>query len=207
MRRRATTGRRSRAHGGLPPRIRIIPPREPFDFEELDPVTRHWMLLEWHAEQSQPNPFRSPRLTDEGWLAWVPSTEIAIREGDEVSLAESMTDPSFWHQWEPTVRGGRKVARDRHLQLANTEFGTIYVRGLARRLLEEGESFCQVYRAAPAGEAREQCRHLEEQVFPVKQIYDSHRAAYWPEPGDPMALSIPVGPNCHHLIRRFTQDN
>jgi hypothetical protein len=102
-----------------------------------------------------------------------------------------------------TRRGARKVPFDAARQLAITEFGTFYVRGLARRLLDEGDTHCQVYRAAPAREPRGECGHLEEHVLPLELIYSGHRAHYWPPPGNANVLSIPVGPNCHHSIRRY----
>jgi hypothetical protein len=42
----------------------------------------------------------------------------------------------------------------------------------------------------------------EGRIVDVKTIYDNHRARYWPEPGDREAFSIPVGPGCHHMIKR-----
>lgn len=202
MRQRSQTRRRPKLGGGASTRLRSAPTRRSFHFEELDEVTRDWMLLEFREEQRLPHPYRSNRLTDAGLEAWIPIMEIAISEGDETSLAESLRQPSMLRNREPYKKGYRAVPWDAHYSLAITEFNTWYVRGLARRLIEEGVPYCEAYRAAPASEPRAECEHLEEQVFLVQHIYEGHRARYWPEPGDQTALSIPVGVNCHHTIRR-----
>ncbi len=203
MRRRVRTRGGSIGGVGLSARPRLVAPRKPFTFEELNERTRDWMLLEFLAEQSQISPYRSPRLTSAGLAAWVPLMEIAIREGNEVSLAESLRNPRFWHKQEPYKKGMRTVPWDAYQTLAITEFNTWYVRGLARLLIDEGVPYCQMYRAAPAAEPRPECGHLEEQVFLVRHVYDGHRARYWPEPGNQASLSIPIGFNCHHTIRRY----
>lgn len=88
-------------------------------------------------------------------------------------------------------------------RLALTEFSTWYVRGFAKRLLDEGVAQCQVYRGAQPKWEPGECADHEGRVVPVQSIYDSHRARYWPEPGDAAAFSIPFGPSCHHVIRRM----
>jgi hypothetical protein len=92
-------------------------------------------------------------------------------------------------------------------RLAVTEFNTWYVRGLAKRLLDEGVTQCQVYRAALPKWEPADCTKHEGQAYPVKDVYDGHRAKYWPEPRNPNAFSIPAGPSCHHTIRRPLKSN
>lgn len=187
---------------------RSIPaPRERFAFDDLDSTTRDYMLREFISEHQGGNPYLSPRLSREGLAAWVPLMEIAIREGDEQSLAESLRDPTYWVMFEMTRKGPRNLPWDKHYQLAVTEFNTIYVRGLSRLLLDEGEVYCEVYRAAPARDDRPECARLEGNLLLLDDVYSGHRARYWPDPGDPTAFSIPTGPNCHHTIRRIRKDH
>ncbi len=177
-----------------------------FQFEELDAKTREYMLLEFRAEEAG-NPYRSAVLSPGGREAFPKAMGEAITGGNEETLAQALSNPTFWKPTESRHRKGVPyeasvnpvVAAER---LARTEFNTCYVRGFARRMMEEQEKFCQVYRAAPAWEPRAECLTHENQVYPVKDIYEGHRARYWPPPGNPNALSIPVGPNCHHTIRR-----
>lgn len=178
-----------------------------FRFEELDDTTRRWMLQEFEAEEANA-PYRSPRLSARGLLEFPRLMRAAIERGTEVSLIDDLSRPEYWNAWGLFVRQGKTHKRAINPAkaaeaLGLTEFNTWYVRGLARRLLEEGEESCQVYRAAPAWEPRAECLQHDGQVYPVKTIYDGHRARYWPAPENPGVLSIPVGTNCHHTIRRF----
>jgi hypothetical protein len=182
-----------------------------FHFEELDAITRKWMLEEFLSEQRNPDSYRSPRLTSTGLTAFPLHMEAAIKDGDESSLAYALSDSDYWLSHE-LGRRGTKVFRKRidpevaARMLAFAEFNTWYVRGLARRLTEENVPKCQVYRAAHAFSPRGECLQHEEQIYDVKEIYDGHRARYWPDPGNPSAFSIPVGTNCHHSIRRWSEN-
>jgi hypothetical protein len=166
------------------------------------------MLHEFQAEEQSGNPYRSSRLSSSGIKIFPIEMENAIRGGDEVSLAHALSSPAYWQPLETYMRGGTRHSRRINPIkaaefLANTEFNTWYVRGFARRLIEEGEESCQIYRAAIAWQPRGECLQHEDQIYSVRKIYEGHRARYWPPPGNPNALSIPVGTNCHHSIRRI----
>ncbi|MBM4241783.1 MAG: hypothetical protein FJ150_09015 [Euryarchaeota archaeon] len=178
-----------------------------YNFEELDEITRKWMLEEFQDEEKSGNPYRSSRLSSIGLKVFPNEMEKAIKEGNEKTLALALYDPKYWKTSETYPRGNkihtRKINPIKAAEfLAYTEFNTWYVRGFARRLLEEGEEFCQVYRAAPAWKPRAECLTHENQIYKVKKIYEGHRARYWPKPGDETAFCIPVGTNCHHSIKR-----
>jgi hypothetical protein len=132
----------------------------------------------------------------------------ALVEGNEISLTQALTVASLWSPTRESHRNGRVHISPRTdvesdaLRLAHTEFLTWYVRGFARRLIDEGEEDCVVYRAAPAWEPRAECLAHEGRTFSVRAIYTGHRVRYWPPPGRPEAFSIPAGPECHHAIRR-----
>jgi len=178
-----------------------------YEFEELDSVTRKWMLEEWEAEQSRLAPFRSTRLSPGGLAVVANHMRDAVVAGNEKTLAAGLADPALWVSAEPYERSGRQRYRTVNPQkaaefFAGTEFLTWYVRGFARRLLEERETYCVVYRVAPAWEPRDECLAHEGQRYAVRDVYDGHRARYWPPPGSAAAFSIPTGTNCHHAIRR-----
>lgn len=179
-----------------------------YNFEELDEITRKWMLEEFLSEERAGKPYRSPRLSPLGLQVFPKEMEKAIQEGNEETLAQALSNPAYWQSTETYQRGGTTYTRGinpiKAAQfLAYTEFNTWYVRGFARRLIEEGEERCQVYRAALAWEPRGECLKHEGKNYEVKEIYDGHRVRYWPPPGNPNVLSIPVGTNCHHSIRRM----
>jgi hypothetical protein len=174
-------------------------------FEELDTVTRKWMLEEFKAEESS-HPYRSPSLSKAGQTLFPIELDEAIREGDDESLAKVMSNPLYWVEFEPSPLGGvrRTEPAKAALDLARQEFNTWYVRGLARRLLGEGEEFCQVYLAEDEVQD-DDCTLYQNKVFRVRFVYNGHRAKYWPKENRE-AFSIPCGPACRHTIRRLPAD-
>ncbi len=76
----------------------------------------------------------------------------AIERGDESTLRHSISRPEYWRL---VGKAGRRVSIAHAAErLAVTEVNTWYVRGLAARLMDEGEEYCEVYRAAPATNPR-----------------------------------------------------
>jgi hypothetical protein len=180
-------------------------------YEELDRTTREYMLKEFEAEQAGGNPYRIKTLSAQGLGVFPQLMRDSILNGNEITLAESLTDESYWEPYETyTKRDGARGPRRRNIRqaaerLALTEFSTWYVRGFARRLLDEGVKKCQVYRGAQPKREPGECTEHEGLIIDVETIYNSHRARYWPEPGDPNAFAIPFTPGCHHVIRRVQE--
>jgi len=177
-------------------------------YTELSPKVRAMMLEEFRNEQARPNPYRPKVLTEIGELLFCKIMEEYLAKGDEVGLAIALSPTRYWIE-----RGVRNTkngpvpyvlpAATRAKTFALTDFNTWYVRGLCRVLLEEGIAVCEVYRAEHAYEPRGECRSLEGVVLAVEEVYKGHRARYHPEDTrNQTALTIPVGPNCHHSIRR-----
>ena len=165
--------------------------RMAMNFEALDEVTRRCMLQEFSAA---------------GRAAFPEMMREAINRGNEETLGAALNRADLWNGMETYERNG--VFRERRInvrqaseRLALTEFNTWYVRGLSRRLIDEGVTHCQAYRAAQPKWEPADCTAQENRVFTVREIYDGHRARYWPV-GNENAVSIPFGPGCHHTIRR-----
>ncbi len=177
------------------------------NYEELDIKTREYMLAEFDKEQSSATPFKSKALSAQGRIALPELMKRAITSGNEVSLCQSLNVPMYWDPQEEYTRNGVTRNRQRNIRqsaerLSLTEFSTWYVRGLAKRLGDEGATTCQVYRGElPKWEPGE-CASHEGQIVSVQEIYNNHRARYFPEPGNKDVYSIPFGPGCHHVIRR-----
>ena len=179
------------------------------NFEELDDATRRCMLEEFELEMAGDNPYFGQNLSLRGREIFPELMSEAIQRGNEETLAAALNRTALWNSAEQYVRQG--VIHERRInvqqqseRLALTEFNTWYVRGLARRLLNEGETQCQVYRAAiPKWGEPAACQEHEGEVFPLRSIYEGHRTRYWPTQ-NLEALSIPFAPNCHHTIRRVT---
>jgi len=142
-------------------------------------------------------------MTELGKSEFPSIMEKAILEGNEVTLAIDLANPKFWLPYINTKTGERKLdPKVASKLLALTEFNTWYVRGFSRRLKEEGVEFCEVYRAAPAEKPRPECLDHDGEKFKVIEVYNGHRARYHPIENK-SAFSIPIGPNCHHTIRRL----
>lgn len=177
------------------------------NYAELDEKTRGIMLSEFDFEEAGGTPYRSKALSSRGRQVFSQLMRDAIKHGTEVTLSNALKDATLWEPMEPYVRDGVSRERKRNIQqaserLALTEFSTWYVRGLARRLLDDGVKTCQVYRGAQPKWESGECSEHEGRIIDVKTIYDNHRARYWPEPGNKDAFSIPFGPSCHHVIKR-----
>ena len=186
--------------------------RKMYEFEELDEITRKWMLNEYLKEESSSMPYRSNRLTELGGNVFPKEMERAIREGNEESLAKALSESKYWLPSETYERNGKICSRrinpiSAAQFLANTEFNTWYTRGFARRLIEEGQEDCQVVRVAQASNPRNECSSHENKKYKVQDIYKGHRVRYWPPPGIPDSFSIPSGTNCHHSIKRISKSN
>lgn len=179
------------------------------NFEELDQTTRRWMLDEFNAEQSKISHFEPTEFNPVGLTAFPDLVRQSIQHGDIISLAAFLSNTSYWKPTRTYYRQGKPITQridpiTSAQRLAHSEFTTWYTRGMARKLKEEGITQCQVYRADSAVQPKCECTSLEGTTILVDQIYDGHRAKYFPTP-NPGAFSIPSSPFCHHTIRRLTE--
>lgn len=176
------------------------------DFEDLDPTTRKWMVSEFDAEQLEEKHFQPKDMTPKG-LEEFPKLMRKALESDSIeSLTANLAEPSLWNQTTTQNRKGKIIPIKINpttwaKRLAHSEFTTWYTRGLAKRLMEEKETECQIYRADSAAQQNCECTKMEEKIVPLKKIYDGHRAKYFPK-DNPSAFSIPSVSYCHHTIRR-----
>lgn len=177
------------------------------NFEELDETTRKYMLQEFQAEEKSGNPYRSDTMTAEGLSNVVQIVEKALTEGNEITLARDLARPSYWKPTTTSHRGNTVYQRKINPETAASvfalgEFNTWYVRGLAKKLMEEGQTLCEIYRAESAAQPRCECSVYEGKPIELSKIYAGHRVKYHPVKNN-SAFSIPSGPNCHHAIRRI----
>src|SRR5437016_1330879 len=99
-------------------------------FEELDSVTRRWMLSALIEEEASTSPYRSKVLSSEGLFAFPEMVRGAIEQGTEVDLATSLGVQKYWNLTEGSSK--RVNYRQAANRLAVVEFNTWYVRGLCR---------------------------------------------------------------------------
>jgi len=178
------------------------------NFEELDKKTRKYMLEEFEKEQKSETPYISKRLSELGKRKFIELMKEAIENGDDEQLVRALSEPSYWNEDEGyTTKQGMISRRNiNYLQAAEqlgfSEFNTWYVRGLAKKLMDEGIKKCQIYRAKQPKWEPADCSVHEGQIVDVKIIYNGHRAKYWPIKNNSV-FSIPAQPGCHHSIRRI----
>lgn len=178
----------------------------PLYLPDLDPATRKHMLDEFDAEQAG-LPYLSTALSAHGRSIWPTLMREAAAYGDDVTLlSDLLSIPDAFNQQESYQRQGitrtRAVnARQAAERLATSEFNTWYVRGVAARFISEGISHVLIYRAADAKWAVAACTEHEGTIVSVQDVYDGHRATYWPI-ANPSAFSVPFQAGCHHSIRK-----
>lgn len=177
-------------------------------FEELDGVTREFMLDEFDREQESANPFVGADLSRAGQGAFPGLVRDALEQGDDDTLIATFHHAGLWeshqsYRLKDGTNGRRKINVGQRARLLGlSEFNTWYVRGLAARLWDESVEFAQIYRAGdPMWSPSRDCMDQEGQVVSVELVHSGHRARYWPT-RDSAAFSVPVVPNCHHTIRR-----
>lgn len=175
-------------------------------FEELDSKTRQYMKEEFEKEQKSNNPYISPRLSTEGQRVFSSLMIVAISSGDEETLKNELCKKQYFNDTEQYERNGERKERiinyeQASEQLAFSEFNTWYVRGLTKKLIDEGIEKCQIYRVKQPKWEPAECSIHEGQIVDVEIIYNGHRSKYWPKKNG-SAFSIPAQPGCHHSIRR-----
>jgi len=165
----------------------------PMDFRDLDETTRRHMVEA--LEEDEAAGVRWSRLLNGRGLELYPQLmREAIRGGNEETLEAALTDGSLWRERDG---GGKRVpVKASSRQLAVTEFGIMYTRGLCRRLKAEGETQCRIYRAGRGARMCHECTSWEGKLVDIDELLSNHRRYGGPGP------RVPRGPNCHHSICR-----
>jgi hypothetical protein len=65
-------------------------------FEELDAITRRYMLEEFETEEASGNPYRGKGLSDAGRDVFPALMRKAIRGGNEISLRQGLARQDYW---------------------------------------------------------------------------------------------------------------
>jgi hypothetical protein len=164
-------------------------------FEETTARTRELML-----ETSAHDGYQPANLTAVGLVRYREALANHLSQGDVTSLhAEVTTFPN------DCVRGDKRgvVPVDWARRLTVTDWISLWNCARARELLEQGETHAIVVRVGVAYVPRGECENIEGLAVPLDLVASGFRAKYYPAPNK-SAFSLPVGPNCHHGIRRLT---
>ncbi len=165
--------------------------------ENLDDRTRELMLEEMEYDIAHNELHISPFLSGQGQHDYPRLLQEAIQSGTDASLAESLrahrrilrTLPRRQNKGGYTIAATPENAAD---ILAESEFNRFYIRGLARRAIEDDIPELVVYRAKQAQNPRPESEARIETSLSPQEILADLRA----HPGDePPKLGVPAGPN------------
>lgn len=172
-----------------------------FRFQNLDEMTRSYIIQEVERDSTHGTLYLSPRLTERGRRDWPELLLTAVRDGDESSLAERLRGTGRLKEVEyrrsHSRRGwGRvqevKVPFTAAMTLAEGEFNRFYIRGLCLRAIEAGIAEVVVYRGKHVENPRPESRYLIGRRMAASAMLDDLRIHCGEE--EP-SLRVPGGPN------------
>ena len=176
-----------------------------FQFEELDEVTRKFMLQEFERDFAAGTLYLSDRLTATGKTTYPELLRQAIKDGNERTLTQSLQHSGFWNTQEQRVRQGKPylaaMPRNAAEVLAEGEFNVFYMRGLACKLIGEGQAQAEVYRAKVVENPRAGERVNPGDLVPCQEVLDDLRSR---EEGA-SKVGIPRGPASGLCMRRCSK--
>src|SRR4030095_560867 len=172
-------------------------------FEHIDDRTRQLMLDEMDYDIAHNQLHISPFLSGQGQWDYPNLLRKAIQKGNDTTLVQDLRarrrilralprrKPKGGYVIAATVENAAEV-------LAESEFNRYYIRGLARRAIEDDISELVVYRAKPARNPRPESKARVEMALSPKELLQDLRS----HPGDELpALGVPSGPNSGLTVR------
>ena len=171
--------------------------------ENLDDRTRQLMLDELEYDTAHNQLHISPFLSGQGQRDYAHLLREAIQSGTDQTLAENLQTHRRINRTQPRrqPKGGYSIAATPENAaeiLAESEFNRYYIRGLARRAIEDGIPELVIYRAKPAKNPRPGSEARLETTISPQDLLDDLRA----HPGDePPTLGVPAGPNSGLSVR------
>ena len=172
-------------------------------YENLDERTRQLMLEEVEYDIAHNQLHISPFLSGQGQWDYPHLLRKAIQKGNDETLGQELQARRRIVRALPRrkPRGGYVIAatvENAAEVLAESEFNRYYIRGLARRALQDGISELVVYRAKPARNPRPESEARVDMALPPKELLQDLRA----HPGDELpVLGVPSGPNSGLTVR------
>lgn len=183
---------------------RLLPtdvPRVGLLFENLDQRTRRLMLDELDADVAHEQLYLSPYLSSSGKRDFEKLLRQALREGDELTLADALRTEERMDLTEVRKSGmraaGVRSATSAADLLAESEFKFYYYRAMARRALEDGISNLEVYRAKAVGIPRPTSHSPVGTKVSAQKLLDDLRSC----PREGADLKLAIGLNAGMSVR------
>jgi hypothetical protein len=173
-------------------------------FPNLDERTRQLMLDEMQFDLDHSQLHISPFLSGQGQMDYANLLREAIESGNDETLAKKLREHRRIARTLPRRKpksGGYSIAatpENAAEVLAESEFNRYYIRGLARRAIEDGIGELIVYRAKPVRNPRPESEAMIESTLAAEDLLTDLRA----HTGDEMpTLGVPSGPNSGLSVR------
>ncbi len=171
-------------------------------YANLDDRTRQLMLEEVEYDIARNQLHISPFLSGQGEHDYANLLKEAIQNGSDESLAANLRAHRRINRALPRrqPKGGFSIAAAPSNAadiLAESEFNRFYIRGLARRAIEEGIAELVIYRAKPVQSPRPESEALIESTLSPQDLLVDLRS----HPDEPPALGVPSGPNSGLSVR------
>lgn len=173
-------------------------------FENLDDRTRGLMLDEMEYDVANNQLHISPFLSGQGQRDYANLLRDAIQNGNDETLAQNLQEHRRIVRTQPRRQpkaGGYSMAatpENAAEVLAEGEFNRYYIRGLARRAIEDGIPELVIYRAKPVNNPRPESESRVETTISPQELLEDLRS----HPGDePPTLGVPSGPNSGLSVR------
>jgi hypothetical protein len=168
----------------------------PFQFEDLDAVTRGFMVDEFDSDVQDGNLYLSGHFSVAGRERYPDLCRQALESGTDGTLAAALRKPGmFERQYQRRKpKGGYTTAAVPHTApetVAEGEFNRFYLRGLCLRVLSEGGEQIQVYRARESAAPRRASMAMTGNVLDAQTLLHDLRQSI----GVDTALGLPPGPN------------
>lgn len=163
----------------------------------LDDRTRELMLEELDYDEARNQLHISPYLSNQGTVDYPALLRRAITEGDAGSLAAALSErrrmARTGHRRKSS--GGYSIVtipENAAEMVANDAFNRYYIRAVARRALEDGQTEVIVYRARPVDTPRPESEELIETAVDAAALLADLREHTGDERPE---MGIPAGPN------------
>jgi hypothetical protein len=146
-----------------------------FNFENLDEITRKYMLEAIFEAGASGNIYFSTRFNDLGYEHWLPLLKEAAKEYNEHWLAYQLETKGLIKGLEGsmTPSGGYTIKHVPHNAaetMAEGQFNRFYILGLCKRAREEGISQLEVYRAQKSAAPRRESENLIGSRFSIDYV-------------------------------------
>lgn len=171
-------------------------------YENLDAITRSFMLNEVVSDVSLNKLYMSPRLNEFGRQNYVHCLQEAVVHHNDGWLAQQLRSHGYMTDYEQRrTRGGgftsARVPVTAPDTLSEGEFNRYYARGLCVRVIEEGRDQVEVYRGKSASRPRLESEAMLGIRLSAEALLKDLRASNGVEP----ALGLPPGPNSGLTVR------